>query len=396
VRVLFVNQYFPPDASATAYLLGELAEDMARHHEVWVLAGRPSYSPETSRFQPRGVHVARVPSAAFHRRSMLGRVANYGTFAACALLRGVALPRPDLVVAMTDPPFIGPVGLAIARRHRAAFIQAYPDLFPDVAVALGRMDHPLVVGAWRRMNEVVRRKAARIVVVGRDMRDRVIAQGVPAGRVAFLPNWASDHPVDLELVARLRKEHGWSDRLVVMHAGNQGLAQNLDTLMDAAERLRGSEVLFVFLGDGAALPHLRQRANTRGLDDVVFLEQLPKDAALPLLAAADLHAISLAPGLAGTAVPSKLYGILALGIPFVAAVEPKSEVARVVEETGAGLRVDPGDGAGFAEAVRRFAAGEVDASALGAAGRAAFERTYERGVATRAYREVLETVASAG
>ncbi|HEV8421416.1 MAG TPA: glycosyltransferase WbuB, partial [Actinomycetota bacterium] len=117
MRILFVNQYFPPDATNTAYLLGELCEDLARNHDVWVLAGRPSYSPEASTYRPRGVHVRHAWSTTFGRAGMAGRMLNYGSYLASALLSALRVPRPDVVVALTDPPVIGAIGLMAARRH---------------------------------------------------------------------------------------------------------------------------------------------------------------------------------------------------------------------------------------------------------------------------------------
>src|SRR6266498_3743280 len=143
MRVLFVNQYYPPDVSATAYLLGELAEDLAAHHEVWVIAGRPSYNPEAGTYQPKAVHVQRTWSTRFTRAGMAGRLANYGTFVLSSLVRALRVPRPHVVVAMTDPPVIGLIGLMAARRHRCPFVYICEDIFPDVGVALERVDNPV-------------------------------------------------------------------------------------------------------------------------------------------------------------------------------------------------------------------------------------------------------------
>ncbi|MGH2652937.1 MAG: glycosyltransferase family 4 protein [Actinomycetota bacterium] len=393
MRVLFINQYYPPDVSATGYLLGELTEDLAAQHEVWVVAGRPSYNPEGSTYQPRGVHVRRAWSTSFRRASMMGRLANYSSFVLGSLIRSFSVPRPDVIVAMTDPPVIALVGLLAAERHRSRLVHVCADLFPDIAVALKRMDHPVVVSLWRRLNRLVRPRCDRVVAVGRDMLERLEADGVPREKLAFLPNWANDAVPRLDEIVQTRRALGWDGRYVVMHAGNMGLAQNLEILVGAAEALRHRpEIRIVFVGDGAAKAGLERAAAERRLDNVEFLPYRPKDQAQAVLAAADLHVVSLARGLWGCAVPSKVYGILGLGLPFVAAVEPRSEVARVVDESGAGVRVEPGNARQMARAIEQFADGIVDGKEAGEKGRREFHRRYERSVATGRYRDLLESV----
>jgi putative colanic acid biosynthesis glycosyltransferase WcaI len=391
VRVLVVNQYFPPDATNTAYLLGELAEDLARRHETWVLAGTPSYSPEASTFRPAGVHVVRASSTAFARASMIGRVTNYLSYLGSSLVCGTRLPRPDVVVAGTDPPLAGGLGWALASRYRTAFVQIYMDIYPDVAVALGRLNGRLAVDAWRRWNGFVRSKADRIVAIGRDMVEKLLEEGVPQAKIALIPNWADEPAASSEQARVTRGKMGWDGRFIVMHAGNAGLAQGLEVLVHAASELRDrDDIGFVLVGDGAARQRLQQLARRLDVTSIDFLPHCSKAEAEAFIGAADVHLISLAPGLKGCVVPSKVYGILAAAKPFIAAVEEGSEIARLVEEDGCGIRVDPGDGRTLARVVAHLA-GRPDTS-MGPKGRMLFERHYRRASATAAYMDLLETV----
>jgi colanic acid biosynthesis glycosyl transferase WcaI len=392
MRVLLVNQYFPPDASATAYLLGELAEDLSQDHEVWVVAGRPSYSPEASVYRPVGVRVQRAWSTSFRRVGMARRISNYGTFLVSALVKIWRLPHPDVVVGLTDPPVIGLVALMAARRHRSPFVYVCWDIFPDVGIALGRLDNPVTVWFWRRLNRSLRGHARRVVAIGRDMLEKLQSEGVPPNKLTLIPNWANNQSVDSERVAALRESTGWQGKFVVMHAGNIGLAQNLGILLEAAARLRNEAgIVIAFLGDGAAKQNLQDEAERRGLKNVVFIPYQPKRQAQTLMAVADLHIVSLAPGLKGCAVPSKIYGIMAAGKPFIAAVEQGSESALIAEEHGCGIRVEPDDAHALAEAILR--ARDLPLEQMGSRGREAFERFYDRPIATEAYRKLLESVA---
>jgi colanic acid biosynthesis glycosyl transferase WcaI len=323
---------------------------------------------------------------------MIGRALNYFSFLAGALVRVWSIPRPDVVVAMTDPPVIGVIGVLVARRHRVPFVQVYMDLYPDIAVALHRVDNRVLVWFWHRLNRVVRSTAVLVVVVGRDMRERLLAQGVPADKIVVRPNWTTEPkatPSDAEAV---REAMGWTSRAVVMFAGNLGLAQGLDVMIDAAVRLQPhQEILFVLVGDGAAKAYLQRKVEALGLSNVIFQPYRPHEEAQVLVAAADLHVISLAKGLLGTATPGKVYEIMAAGKPFVAAVQEGSEIARLVDEHDCGIRVDPGDGAAMADAI--LAVRGHGGSDMGRRGREAFEAAFTREIATEAYRDLLEQVA---
>lgn len=389
MRLLFINQYFPPDASATAQLLGELSADLARYHDVWVLAGKPSYNARPEDRAVPGVRVVRSWSTAFGRSSMAGRTLNYVSFLASSLARSMALPRPDAVVALTDPPAIGFVGVLAARRYRAPLVYVCQDIFPDVGVALGRIRSDTLVRIWRTLNALIRREAVRIVAIGRDMVQKLEREGVPKEKVVLIRNWGDGEIPDDQVVARLRADLGWEGRFVVMHAGNLGLAQNPAAIVRAAAhpRMEG-DVLIVFVGDGAARLDMQRLADRLGLRNVRFLPYRPKAEAQHLMAAADMHVVSLAPGLFGCVAPSKVYGIMAAGRPFVAAVDQGSEAALLLREHRCGLRVDPDDADALAEAILAIRGG--DPEALGRRARAAFESGYRRETTTEAYRRLLE------
>jgi len=404
MRILVLNQYFHPDQASTGQVLTELCEDLAEHHDVTVVAGRPSYDP-VGRGPTRGfvsedhhgpVRVLRTWSTTFPRRSMAGRLWNYATYLASCLAGALRAERPDVILTMTDPPLVAAAAMALSEARSIPFVYVSQDVFPDVGVVLGRMRSRALVRGLAALNRALRTRASAVVAIGRDMERRLAALGVPPAKIRVIPNWADGSLIrPLDGASRLRLEQGWQDRFVVMHSGNVGLSQELGVLLEAADRLRGHEdVAFAIVGNGAAKVGLQREAARRRLGNVRFLPYRPKEELSDSLGAADVHVVSLRRGLAGCIVPSKVYGIMAAGRPFIGAVEESSEVAMIIREHECGARIDPNDPDALARAILKMR--ETPRDAMGKRGRLAFERLFDRPIATEAYRELLEEVASRG
>ncbi len=401
IRILVLNQYFHPDRSATSQLLTELCEDLGLGHDVTVVTGRPSYDPAypvssrglVSRERHRRVKVARVWSTQFDRSAgMAGRVSNYATYLGSSLLGAFRADRPDIVLALTDPPPIGLIGLGLARLWRAPFVLVSKDVFPEVAIVLGHLSDRRLIGALRRLSGALFRSADRVVSIGRDMDSRLLERGVPRHRISTIHDWADGSVVrPLDGPSVLRAERGWDDRFVVMHSGNVGLSQSLGSLVDAADRLRSeTDVVFAIVGEGAAKGTLQAKVRRRRLDNVEFLPTQPYETLSDSLGAADVHVVGLRRGLAGYIVPSKVYGILAAGRPYLAAVEAGAEPALIAKEHGCGIRVGPDDPDALAEGILRMR--DSDLGEMGRNARKALEERFDRPRATEAYRRILEDV----
>ena len=400
MRILVLNQYFYPDCSATSQLLTELCEDLARHHDVFVVTGRPSYNASTgtgskglvSKELHGRVRVARVWSTAFDRSHMGRRFTNYGTYLASSVAGALTVSRPDVVVAFTDPPPVGMIGALAARLRGVPFVLVTKDIFPDVAVQLGVLRNPLAIRVSSLMKSALFDSADRVVSIGRDMNERLVEAGVPDEKIVTIHDWSDGSVVrPLDAGSSMHTKLCWRDRFVVMHSGNVGLSQDLDTVLDAADRLRQEpEVLFAIVGEGATKAHLERSAEERGLHNVTFLPFQDKADLSESLGAADVHLVGLRRGLAGYIVPSKLYGILAAGKPFIAAVDVGSEPDLIAREHGCGVRIEPGDADALARAVLEMRA--ADLVGMGKRGREALETRFDRPIAARAYLDLLESL----
>src|SRR5436190_15756735 len=395
-RLLVLNQYYWPGIEATAQLLTDLCEALAQDVEVTVITGvLHGHEDEPRSLVHNGVRIIRVPSTSFERSKLFARAANYVTYLSNALLRGLRGSKPDIVLCMTAPPIVADVALLVARRYTTPLVVISQDVFPEIAVQLKRLENPVVTKLLRTLVSLYLRRADRIVAIGETMRDRLEEKGAAADRIRVIPNW-----VDTGRLAPRERTNEWShnfgldEKFVVMHSGNVGHAQDLDSLVRASTFLRDLDDLAIFIvGTGARHSELLALAELLEADQVTFLYYQSRGVLPQSLSAADVHVVGLAPGLAGYVVPSRLYGILAVARPVIVAADRESETAQVVERVGCGILVPPGRPELLARAIRDAHDGTYDLAQMGRRGREWVEREADRSVAVRRYRELLGELA---
>ena len=396
-RLLVLNQYYWPGVEATAQLLTELCEALAQEMDVTVVTGvLHGHEDEPRHVVHEGVEIVRVPSTSYERSKITARAANYVSYLTNALVTGLRERRPDVVLCMTDPPIVADVALVVARRFRVPLVVISQDVFPEIAVQLKRLENRALMSVLRFFVSLYLRRADHVVAIGDTMRRRLEEKGAPHERIHVIPNW-----VDTNRLQPLPKDNDWSrherfDRkFVVMHSGNVGHAQDLDSLVRAATFLRDLDDLEIaIIGMGARHAELVALAELLEVDAVRFMYYQPRHLLSSSLSAADVHVVGLAPGLAGYVVPSRLYGILAVGRPVIAAADADSETAQVVDAIGCGIVVPPGRPELLARAIRDAHDGRYDLQAMGARGREWVVREADRSVAVRRYRALLHELAA--
>ncbi len=390
-RLLVLNQYYAPGVEATGQLLAQLCSDLARDLDVTVVTGRLANEP-TGRVMRDGVELFRVRSTTFERRRLSLRAVNYATFLVQALRVALARERPDVVLAMTDPPVIGDLALIVARRFRVPLVVVSQDVFPETAVRLGRIESRAVLATLRVLVNAYLRRADSVVAIGETMRERLVAKGARADRVTVIPNW-----VDTDALTPARRDNAWAQangfdgKFVVMHSGNVGHAQDLDSLIRASTLLDDLDDLTVMIvGGGARHAELVALARELGADRIRFLPYQPRETLADTLSAADVHVVGLARGLAGYVVPSRLYGVLAVGRAVICGADAESETAQLVERVGCGIVVEPGRPDLLADAIRRAHSGELDLAEMGRRGREYVTQEADRRVAVQRYRALFD------
>ena len=406
MKVCFFNRSYWPDQAATGQFLTELSEDLVSRYgtEVTVVAGRSlnASRAETgsrwrvvSRERHRGVEIHRANGTRLRPGRFVARASNYVSYFGAAVAASFGVGRPDIVVSMTDPPIVGLAALWTARRTGARFVFLCEDIFPEVATLIEDFQNSAVNSALDRINRYLLRHADGIIALGDRMQRRLVEEkGADPARIQVIHNWADcDAIVPGPKDNAFSREHGLVDRFVLMHSGNVGLSQNLEVLIEAADRLRSKERLTIaIVGEGSKRRALEVMTAARGLTNVRFFPYQPKALLHDSFAAADAFLVSLKQGIEGFIVPSKVYGILAAGRPYIAATDPSSEPAQIARESGCGLVARPGDPASLADAIAAMYDDPAMTRDMGARARLV-ARQYDRSVAVQAYHELFERVA---
>jgi putative colanic acid biosynthesis glycosyltransferase WcaI len=377
MRILLLNLYFPPDTSATAKVAESMVRALAQSHEVTVLCGRPSYDPTEGRprrlWQTERISannsapftVIRVGSTAYPRMQMKLRLLNYLTYAKLATLRALFIPC-DVILAMTDPPFNGISAAIIGMLKRKPVVYDIQDMYPDMAVAGSIVRPGLIPRLWEHLHRWALRRAAAIIVLGEDMRARIVSKVIDPSKIFIVrnsvdvpPARSPSPPLNPEVIRAIRGNF----RFVLLHAGNLGFYGAWDTLIAAARQLENDNIGLVFVGDGAERARLEPLA--AGAANIRFLLFFPSADIPSVLAAPDAHIVTIKPGLQGVVAPSKMFGILAAGKPIIAVAPDDTDVATLGAHHGFAVCADPSDPSALASAIRQLAADPARLTAMG-------------------------------
>ncbi|MEQ2006817.1 MAG: glycosyltransferase family 4 protein [Limisphaerales bacterium] len=343
MRVLLLNQTFHPDVVATAQVLSDFAVGLVeRGHQVTAIASQRAYDNPAQRFPARetwrGVEIQRLPAAGFGKASLWRRAVDFGFFSSVISLRLLTSRRYDAVVALTSPPLVSYLAAWFCRLRGAKLFYWVMDMNPDEAVAAGWLrEGGLPTRALEVMSRFSLRQSHRIIALDRFMRDRIVAKGIPAGRVVVIPPWAHDEAVrfDGEGRAKFRAAHGLSDKFVVMYSGNHSPVHPLTTLMEAARALaEDSRFAFCFVGGGSEQPKVKKFAEEHRLKNILCLPYQPLAELAGSLSAADLHTVVLGDPFVGMIHPCKIYNILTVGAPVLYVGPEPSHLADILASMG--------------------------------------------------------------
>lgn len=402
MKICVLVPHFDPDVAPTGVVFTRIVEELAaRGHEIEVITSLPWYRDHKVEdaydgrlIRPEDTPWGRItrvhPFPTADKSNIPRRALAFAGFSALAGVVGCRGPRADAVISVSPPLTLGLTGWAIARMRGAKFVFNLQDIFPDVAIQLGAFRNSRVIAAARRLENLSYRASDAITVLSDDLKNNVASKGVPAAKIHVIPNFVDTATiVPAERDNSYRDEFGLTGKTVVMYAGNIGLSQAFDTVLDAAGALAYEEdLVFVINGQGAQRAALEDKA--RGMTNVRFVDMQPSERLPEVLAAGDIHLIPLKKGLATASVPSKTYSILAAGRPFIASVDEGTEIALTAERSGAGVAVPPQDSEALAKALRRLLDQPDETRRMGDLGRSFVESWASPAAVAAAYEHLLE------
>jgi colanic acid biosynthesis glycosyl transferase WcaI len=314
----------------------------------------------------------------------------------------MSLPRHDVVVCLTTPPFIALVGLFLRWTKGTRCVFWTMDLYPDVPIAVGIMKRgSMAHRTFVFLDRVCLRRADLVVVLGRCMRERVLAKGIDPSHVAMITPWAD--PVEVPNVPARRLEPAvdtlanlrgssagvqpkvagpnpfrveWEigDRFVIEYSGNCGVGHGVSTVCDAMLTLRDDDdIRWVFVGIGVARPRIEEFIERNNIRNVIMRPNQPRSCLGDWISLGDVHLVLVANGFEGLLLPSKFYGAMAAGRPTICIGPDNSEVARVITDEDYGYVVSNGDCAGLVAAIRELQTAPTLALAQGLRGRRGLE-----------------------
>ena len=366
MRILIVMTQYRPDGGAGSLLFTMLAEELVRRgHQVTVLTAVPHYPsgrvPRERRGKLRtrtyenGVEVVRVALPSLNRYNLFCRAIQFLVFQLGATLAGWN-HQYDVLLTWTPALEVWlPFAFFSQIRHKPAVYSVH-DVYPEVGIEMGVFRHKAVIKLVAGLENYCLRRADKVRILSESFAPGMVARGVPESRLSLIYDWVdTDFVRPLPRTNRFALEHDLVNRFVVLYAGNIGVVQGLECVLDAAKLLSDHEsVRFVLVGDGTARKSLMERTNQLGLRNVQFVPYRPFSEMPEVLATADVSLVSLVEGVGSGALPSKSFSILASGRPLLASIDPDSDLVHLVRCADAGICVPPGSPRLLAEAITKL------------------------------------------
>jgi colanic acid biosynthesis glycosyl transferase WcaI len=390
MRIQLQCPHFEPDLhAATGEVMTKLVMSMVeRGHQVDVVTSLPWYKdhdvePEwrgrpVKREQTEWGTISRAWPFPTDKSKITSRALGFAGFTGLVTACALALPKPDVVMGMSPPIFLGDSAWAVAKRHGIPFVFNVQDIFPDVAVDLGALTNTKVIKVAAKHEANLYSRADAVTVLSNDQQDNVMGK-LPldqGDKVRIIHNFADTERIrPTGKDTPYRHKHGLGGKTVIMYSGNVGLSQSFDLVQAAAEHFKSRpDIHFVINGEGAARPEVDSWA--ANYLNVTVSDFTPREKVGEVLGAADLHLVLLKKGLAKSSTPSKLYGILAAGRPVLASIDSGSEVANTIDKAGAGVAVPPDSPAEFISALERLVSAPEDLRDMGIRARDFIETWY--------------------
>lgn len=407
MRILYVSQYFPPEAGAPSARVHELARAwVGAGHEVTVLTAFPHHPTGikakgdrgvlTRRETIDGIDVIRTYVYAAPNQGTSRRMLSYASFmASSAVIGPLRAKRPDVVIATSPQLLCGAAGWAVARALRAPFVFEVRDLWPETILAIDALPDSFVVKRLRGLSRFLYEHCEQLVTVGEGYKRKIVElYGVAPERIEVVHNGIDTGTfVPGERDNEVRRDYGWGDRFVALYLGTHGMCHGLDRVLESAAALRDrSDILLAFVGEGAEKGALKAQAERLGLRNVQFIDQQPKTRVPLFYAACDIGLVTLRnTDLFQEVLPSKIFEYLGMERPVLVSVD--GEARRLVEASGGGRFVPPENVPAMTSAIVRAERERAEMAASGRRARGYVIEHFDRNRLAARYLGILDRVA---
>ncbi|MBI5893487.1 MAG: glycosyltransferase family 4 protein [Deltaproteobacteria bacterium] len=396
MKLLIINQHFYPEIAPTGQLMTDLAEDLVKKGiDVTVLTGLPSYNIEgvyhsvPKKEKYKGIDIVRVFNTRFSTKYLIYRIPNWLTFYLSAVIRVIFLPKHDIVMALSTPPYIAIAGVLLKFIKGSKFIFCVQDLYPDVVRDIGLIKNSFVLKILQGISKWIYKKADIIIVLGDAMKKELIKNNVDEKKIEVIHNWADGkeiYPLDKDKNPFIKK-HNLERKFIILYSGNMTIVHEFEPIKAAMERLKDKkDIIFLFIGGGTEKKGLENFVRQKDLTNIIFLPYQPREELLYSLNACDVSLVSVKKSAEGKVVPSKLYGCLAVGKPVIGICARGSEAANVIEENKCGF-VEYGYD--LDKKIMELYVNTDMQKKMGKNARDTFMRFYDRGIAVNKYYEVI-------
>ena len=355
-RILWVvTELYYPEETSTGYYLTKIAEGLADDFDVKVICGQPNYSAKGIRAAKReiykNVEIFRVSGTTLNKNVIAFRLINMVSLSFSVFLKALnKFKKNQKILVVTNPPSLPFITAFAGLFKKSKYILLIHDNYPEILIAAEKTKADSILVKFLNVcNRWLYKNAARIIVVGRDMKQLVSGKlssletsAVPP--VKIIPNWAELEQVEpaAKIENILLKELNLSDKFIFLYAGNMGYPNDLKSFVQCAEKLlENDRIHFIFLGAGVKRNWLENEIAEKKLVNITLLNPKPRSEQIIFLNACDVALISLVKNMWGVSMPSRTYNILAAGKPILALTEKNSELDQVIEEDKVGWSVRP-------------------------------------------------------
>lgn len=408
-KIAFVINYFYPDYASTGQLMTELCQDIQNDFDITVIAAQPGYASEKDKVKKifeedylENIKIVRIKLPEVEKTSKFSRmkyIFSYFILAIIALLKEKGI---DIIYTISQPPILGGLIGTIGKfMKRSKHIYNIQDFNPEQAEAVNYTNKKSIFRIAKMIDKLNCSYSDKIIVVGNDMSEtlkkRFLSKDVPEH--AVINNWTNEKEIipltkEEDQVQSFLKKNNLEDKFIVMYSGNLGLYYDLENIVKITEHFKKDvNLAFVFIGEGALKKEMQDFVRKHSISNVQFLPYQPKDYIKYSLNAADIHLVVNQKGIKGVSVPSKIYGVMAVGKPILGVLEKGSEAQMLIEKSNSGTVVEPQDYESIIRAIDYFhKMNKASLLQLGQNGREYLEQNLKREISINKYREILKEV----